>query len=223
MLYVVDSGSDAGPGAGRSGRAQPGRSHRSRHAGRDERQRLCSPFHDHCGMAQAVGHIVGGAVIARHRRRGGPREVVVQHLPERLVGGQPDVLQRLVEAGDRSPVHLVVRAVAAVHPHDRRLVAIAVGVAGGPTERLGPVRSEPLGVLRVKSVAERVADHRRRPAPASARPRPAGAGPGHRPRPRTRCPPDQDDRVVGYWTAAGRPAPAQLSSRASQPTAPIAV
>jgi hypothetical protein len=34
-----------------------------------------------------------------------------------VVAGEADVYQRLIEAGDPSTVHLLVRAVAAVHSH----------------------------------------------------------------------------------------------------------
>jgi hypothetical protein len=42
------------------------------------------------------------------------------------VAGDADVDQRLIEAGDRSTVHLLVRTVAAMHPHHRGLIAVAV-------------------------------------------------------------------------------------------------
>src|SRR5690348_998071 len=83
----------------------------------------------------------------------------MQHLSDRLVCHQPHIAQGLVEAGDRPAVHLLVRAVAAMDPHYRRLIAIATGVAGRPAERLGPIRGEPLAVLRMEPMAERVADY----------------------------------------------------------------
>jgi hypothetical protein len=42
----------------------------------------------------------------------------VQHLSEPIVAVEADVDQRLVEAGDRPTVHLLVRPVAAVEAHD---------------------------------------------------------------------------------------------------------
>src|SRR5262249_36295637 len=107
------------------------------------------------GDAQAFGYVVGGVVVGRHGCRGGPGEVVVQHLPEGLVG-EADVIEGLVETGDRALVHLLVRAVAAVDAHDRRLVAVVPGVAVGSAECLGPVGREPLAVLGVEAVAEGV-------------------------------------------------------------------
>src|SRR5260221_14526191 len=92
-------------------------------------------------------------------RRGGPGKVVVQHLPQGLGRVQPDVLQCLVEPGDRLAVHLLVWAVAAMDPHHGGLISIDVGVGSGPPEGLGPVRGEPLAVLRMEPVAERVADY----------------------------------------------------------------
>src|SRR6266516_5094561 len=54
---------------------------------------------------QALGDVVSRLVVARHGRRGGPGEIVVQHLPEWPGRVQPRVLQRLVETGDRPAVH----------------------------------------------------------------------------------------------------------------------
>ena len=68
--------------------------------------------------AQAFGYVVGGAVIPGHRRCGGPREVVMQHLSEPIVPVESDVDQGLVEARDRATVHLLVRPVATVEAHD---------------------------------------------------------------------------------------------------------
>ena len=81
----------------------------------------------------------------------------MQHLPQWFLG-EAHVFQRLVETGDRALIHLLVRAVAAVDPHDRCFVAVAFGVDGRSAERFGPIGSEPLAVLGVKAVAEGVAD-----------------------------------------------------------------
>src|SRR5690349_13959841 len=109
--------------------------------------------------AHAFGDIVSTVVVARHGRGGGPGEVVVQHLPQGFGRVQPHVLECLAETGDRPAVHLLVWAVAAMDPHYGRLVSIDVGVGGGAAEGLGPVRGEPLAVLRMEPVAERVADY----------------------------------------------------------------
>ena len=69
--------------------------------------------------------------VASHGGRGGPGEVVVQHLPER-VGGQPDFRQGLIETGDRPAVPFLVHAVAAAHADDRGLRSVRAGVGGGP-------------------------------------------------------------------------------------------
>src|SRR5690348_12760532 len=74
--------------------------------------------------AQALRNLVGRLVIARHGVCRGPGEVVVQHLPQRPARVQAGVLHRLVETGDRPPVHLLVRAIAAVDPHDRGLIPV---------------------------------------------------------------------------------------------------
>ena len=65
-------------------------------------------------------------MVAGHRCRGRPGEVVVQHLPERIVPRQPDINQSHVEAGDRAAVHFVVLPVSAVHPNHAGLVTIGV-------------------------------------------------------------------------------------------------
>jgi hypothetical protein len=83
----------------------------------------------------------------------------VQHPPEILVARRPHVLQRLIETRDRPLVRLLVLPVAAVHPDDGGLVSMLAGIGWRPSERLGPVRGEALGVPRVETVAERMADH----------------------------------------------------------------
>src|SRR5580692_2369354 len=108
---------------------------------------------------QTVWHILCRAVVARHCGRRSPREVIVQHAPKPLVAGEADIFQSLIETSDRPLVHLLVQPVAAVSPHDRGLVTVLVRVRRWPAECLGPVRGKALGVLRVVSVAERMANH----------------------------------------------------------------
>jgi hypothetical protein len=67
-----------------------------------------------------------GPVVSGHRGHGRPGEVVVQHPSEPVVDGEADVDQCSIEAGDPSTVHLLVRTVAPMHPHNRGLVAVAV-------------------------------------------------------------------------------------------------
>jgi hypothetical protein len=83
----------------------------------------------------------------------------VQHASEALVAREPDIFQRLIETRDRPLVHLPVRPVAAVNPDDRGLIAIPVGVGRWPTECFRPVCGKALGVLRVVSVAECMANY----------------------------------------------------------------
>ncbi len=66
---------------------------------------------------QAVGHVIRRAVVPGHAVLGGPREVVVEGLAQRVVGDS-HVGEGLVEAGDGGAVHLLVHAVAAVHADD---------------------------------------------------------------------------------------------------------
>src|SRR5262249_42267680 len=98
---------------------------------------------------QTVRYILCRAVVTRHRGRGGPREVIVQHTTEPLVTGEADILQRLIETSDRPLIHLLVQSVAAVNPHHRGLIPVPVGVGRWPTECLLPVGGKTLGVLRV--------------------------------------------------------------------------
>ena len=83
----------------------------------------------------------------------------MKHPPEPIIAGQTGSYQRLIETGDGAPVHLLVWAVAAVHPHDGGLVADDARVTRGTAQRLGPIRSQPLDVIGMKTMAERVADH----------------------------------------------------------------
>src|SRR5579884_3899865 len=104
-------------------------------------------------------HVVGRVVVASHGGCRRPGEVIVQHLPERVIAGHAYVGQGLVEAGDGPPVHFVVGAVAAVDAHHRGLVAVGARVGRRPAERLPPVSRQPLGVVGPEPGAEGVADH----------------------------------------------------------------
>ena len=75
---------------------------------------------------QPVRDSVCGPVVSGDRGQGRPGEVVVQHLSEPVVAGETDVDQCLIKAGDRTTVHLLVRTVAAMQPHLRGLVAVAM-------------------------------------------------------------------------------------------------
>src|SRR5215470_2123919 len=108
---------------------------------------------------QAVRHILRRVVVTRHGGRRGPREIIMQRASEPLVAGNTDIFQRLIETDDCPLVHLLVRPVAAVNPHNRGLITVLIGVRRWPTKCLRPVRSKALGVLRVESVAERMANH----------------------------------------------------------------
>ena len=109
--------------------------------------------------AEAVRHIIRGLVISRHRCRGRPSEVVVQHLSQRTIVGKSDIDQGLIETGNGTAIHFFVLAVTAVHLDDGGLVTIRAGIRAGATECLGPVSGEPLDMLGMEAVAERMADH----------------------------------------------------------------
>ena len=98
-------------------------------------------------------------MVARHRCRGRPREVVVQHLLQSAVAGQSDIREGLIEAGNRTAIHFVVLAISAVHFHDAGLVTIGIGIRAGAAERLGPVGGKPLHMLGVEAVAECMGNH----------------------------------------------------------------
>jgi hypothetical protein len=83
----------------------------------------------------------------------------VQHLPEHGVIGKSDILQSLIEADNRAPIHFVVLSVAAVHPDDSRFIAIGVAVRARATESLAPVGRESLSMLGVEPVAEGMGDN----------------------------------------------------------------
>jgi len=73
------------------------------------------------------------------------------------VGSEANIFQRLIKTSDRPLVHLFVRPVATVNPHDGSLITVVIGVRRWPTKCLRPVRGKTLGMLRVESVAERMA------------------------------------------------------------------
>jgi hypothetical protein len=83
----------------------------------------------------------------------------VQYASETLVTREPDIFERLIETYNRPLVHLLMRPVAAVNPDDRSLATMPIGVGRWPTERLRPVRGKALGMPRVVTVAERMANH----------------------------------------------------------------
>src|SRR5262249_57269518 len=85
--------------------------------------------------------------------------VVCRYLPELPVRAQPHVLECLIETGNRPPIHLLVHAIAAMYADDRCFIAVLLGIGGGPSKRLAPVGRQPLAMLRMKPVTERVAHH----------------------------------------------------------------
>ena len=101
---------------------------------------------------EAIRHIIGGPVVARHRCCGCPSEVVVQHFSQCAVVGESDICNSLVEAGNRTAIHFGVLPVAAVHLDDSGLVTVGVGIRAGTTECLGPLSGESLDMLRVEAV-----------------------------------------------------------------------
>jgi hypothetical protein len=109
--------------------------------------------------AQAVGHIISGPMVASHRCRGGPREVVVQHLSQNSFAGKSHIGQSLVETSNRPAIHFLVLSVSAVHLDDGGFFAVGIGIRSWSTERLSPVSCKPLDMLGVEAVAEGMGDH----------------------------------------------------------------
>ena len=83
----------------------------------------------------------------------------MEHLSQHSIIGKSGVNKSLVEAHNRTAIHLVVRPVAAVYLDDTGFVTKGIGVGGRATECLRPVCSEALDMLRVEAVAEGMADH----------------------------------------------------------------
>jgi hypothetical protein len=109
--------------------------------------------------AEAIRHVIGGPVVTGHRGRGRPNEVVVQHLPQLTVVGEPHIGESLVETDNRAAIHFVVLPLPAVHLDDGGLVTVGDRIRAGATECLGPVSRESLDMLGVEAVAEGMADH----------------------------------------------------------------
>lgn len=97
-------------------------------------------------------------MVAGHSCVGGPSEIIVQHLSQRTIG-YPNIRESLVEAGNGATIHFVVFAVAAVDFDDRGFVTMLVAISSWAAKCLGPIRSQPLRVLRVKAMAKGMCDY----------------------------------------------------------------
>ena len=109
--------------------------------------------------AEAVGHFISGPMVARHRCRGGPSEVVVQNLSQNSVAGKSDIGQSLVETSNRAAIHFLVLPVPAVHLDDGGFVSVGIGIRCRSTENLSPISCEPIDMLGVEAVAEGMGHH----------------------------------------------------------------
>ena len=83
----------------------------------------------------------------------------MEHSPQITVLRESNIPKRLIEADNRAAIHFAVLPVAAMHLDDAGLVTIRLGIRVRPTQRLTPIRSESLGMLRMEAVAERMPDH----------------------------------------------------------------
>src|SRR5487761_1160057 len=70
------------------------------------------------------------------------------------------VVDGLHEAGNKARAEIVAGALAGMDADHRRVAAVRVGVAGGSTEDLGPVVCQPLDMLGVAGLGERVVELR---------------------------------------------------------------
>ena len=83
----------------------------------------------------------------------------MEHLPQRCALCESDIRESLIEAVNCTTIHFLVFPVAAMHLDDGRLIAIELGIRAWTAERLSPVSGKPLHVLRMKAVAEGMADY----------------------------------------------------------------
>jgi len=95
-------------------------------------------------------------VVAGHRCHGRPSEIVVQHLSQFIVRGEPDIGQSLVEAGNRTAIHFIVLPVSAVHLDHGGFVTIIIGIGRRATECLGPISGESLDMPGMQAMAKRM-------------------------------------------------------------------
>jgi len=111
------------------------------------------------GQRKVVRNVFGcGPAVVEHRcRPGEPRDELE---PKRRVGWDTDVVECEREGRDGSTVHLFVRSITAVHPGHSGVVADRLGVGRRAAELLGPVRGQPLRVLRMNTALERMRQDR---------------------------------------------------------------
>ena len=83
----------------------------------------------------------------------------MQHLPQCLIASQSCIFESLIETGNRAAIHFLVHPITAVCLDDRGLVAIRAGIRSGAAECLRPVSREPLDVIWVEAMAERMGHH----------------------------------------------------------------
>ncbi len=84
----------------------------------------------------------------------------MQHLPQFIVTGQPNIGQCLIEAGDRAAVHFFMLPIPTMHSDNGGLITMGACVCSWSTKRLGKVCREPFCVLKVEAVTEGMCYHR---------------------------------------------------------------
>jgi hypothetical protein len=80
-------------------------------------------------------------------------------LAQSSVGGKSDISQRLIKAGNRAAVHFVMLSIPAVYLHDGSLITVRIGIHARTPQCLSPISSEPLDMLGIKPMAERMGDN----------------------------------------------------------------
>ena len=96
-------------------------------------------------------------MVEQRRRPGEPGDELE---PKIRIGRHSDVVKSEHERSDRAAVHLFMRPIAGVPTDDGGVVAERLRVGRRPTELFRPVRSKPLGVVRVDSTFKGVRQDR---------------------------------------------------------------
>src|SRR5579871_2280476 len=104
--------------------------------------------------SESAWDLISRLMVAGHRRRGRPCEVVMEHAAQHSVVCKPNIYKSLVETINRTTIHFLVLSITAMHLDDCRLIAIEIGVRAGTAKRLAPIGRKSLHMLRVEAVAE---------------------------------------------------------------------
>ena len=109
---------------------------------------------------RSVGRRLGPDRRVEHHDINSPAHVGRQGGAELGIGGQARVIGGLDETPDEPVPDVALGPGAGVHGEHRWLAAAGLRVAGGPAEHLRPVARQPLHVLGMTGMGERVVQHR---------------------------------------------------------------